>query len=117
MQRHSLWYFCSCTAWEGPRDRLCDLAIASRVRQLLISLVPGCRSLDNRRAIINEAALVKSITDAWDVDVVSTSFHMPLRDAISTMADTDILLGMHGAGTVPDSGQASVEGTGDAKCL
>ena len=57
------------------------------------------RTLGERRAIINEQELLQSITDAWDVEVVNTTFHMPLRDAISLMAETDILIGMHGAGS------------------
>ena len=63
-----------------------------------VSSARWCRTLGERRAILNEQELLQSITDAWDVEVVNTTFHMPLRDAISLMADTDILIGMHGAG-------------------
>ena len=34
----------------------------------------------------------------WDVEVVNATFVAPLRDAISLMQGTDLLIGMHGAG-------------------
>ena len=55
--------------------------------------LPGCR-----RAVLNEAELLDYIRAEWDVDVVSTTFGGPLREAITLMQNTEVLVGMHGAG-------------------
>ena len=39
-----------------------------------------------------------ALLQAWDVNVTLTTFAMPLRDAITLMQETDVLIGMHGAG-------------------
>ena len=59
--------------------------------------------------MLNEDELLDYIRRTWDVTVVSTSFSMPLRDAITLMQDTDVLMGMHGAGELA-CGCASISG-------
>ena len=34
----------------------------------------------------------------YDVDLVTTSFHMPLWEALALVRSSDVVLGMHGAG-------------------
>ena len=48
--------------------------------------------------MLNEQEVVDALLQAWDVNVSVTTFAMPLRDAITLMQETDVLIGMHGAG-------------------
>ena len=54
----------------------------------------------NRRAILNENEIVSHLTNNWDVNVTVTNFRMSLASAIALMQETDVLLGMHGAGAI-----------------
>lgn len=53
-----------------------------------------------RRGILNELDLIQHLTSKWDVNVTVTNFRMGLAGAIALMQETDVLLGMHGAGTL-----------------
>ena len=69
-----------------------------------------------RRAVLNEAQLLSHISSAWDVDVVRTNFNMPLREAITLMQASDVLVGMHGAGRQYSLGSCLCLGVQCWKC-
>ena len=69
-------------------DALCHCFAAGSVWQGQVT----CRSA---------VPMTEAVTCRWDVEVVNTTFGMPLREAISLMQETDLLIGMHGAGRLP----------------
>ena len=72
------------------------LTISSPV--LLLACTACSLVSHRRRAVLNEQEIVDTLLQGWDVNVTVTSFAMPLRDAITLMQETDVLIGMHGAG-------------------
>ena len=50
------------------------------------------------RGIENEAEVVAMIEASYDVNVTVVNFGGPLRDAMVIVRQTDLLVGMHGAG-------------------
>ena len=72
------------------------LTISSSV--LLLACTACSLVSHRRRAVLNEQEIVDTLLQGWDVNVTVTTFAMPLRDAITLMQETDVLIGMHGAG-------------------
>ena len=50
------------------------------------------------RGILNEADMVDYLLKNWDVNVTVTKFNMGLAGSLTLMQETDVLIGMHGAG-------------------
>ena len=63
-----------------------------RIRVVLASRPP------RRRAVLNEPDIVAHLVKHWDVNVTLTRFDMGLAGAVALMQETDVLIGMHGAG-------------------
>lgn len=54
-----------------------------------------------RRGILNEAEIVDYLVNNWDVNVTVTKFDGGLAASIALMQETDVLVGVHGAGAGP----------------
>lgn len=50
------------------------------------------------RGIMNEPHIIAYLTNNWDVNVTVSWFDAGLADTLSLMQETDVLIGMHGAG-------------------
>ena len=55
----------------------------------------------NRREVLNEQEIVDYLVDNYDVNVTVTKFGDGLAAAIALMQDTDVIIGVHGAGMSP----------------
>lgn len=61
------------------------------------------RALPATRALLNEADLAAYVEAHWEATVVPASFTESLFDTLELMAQTDVLLGMHGAPAYTDA--------------
>ena len=50
------------------------------------------------RGVTNEDEVVKFIEATYDVNITVVNFGGPVEDAMNLMQQTDLLIGMHGAG-------------------